>query len=104
MDASASINWAQVQSFAKWLVGKTTVSADGAHFGFIPYASTAEMAFAFNALSGSGYTSAAVNNLIDNVAQVGGNERRLDLALDLAYRSLFTTQGGARNQAKKVHH
>lgn len=102
MDSSSAVNWAQVQNFAKWLVGKTTVSAEGAHFGFIPYASTAKTAFAFNTFSGAGYTSEAVNGRIDNIAQVGGNERRLGSALNVAFRSLFTTQGGARSHAKKV--
>ncbi|KAK3737699.1 hypothetical protein QZH41_008038 [Actinostola sp. cb2023] len=102
MDSSASVNWAQMLNFAKWLSGKTTVSADGAHFGFIPYAATANIAFTFKALSGSGYTSSAVNNLIDSVAAIGGSGRRLDLALSLAYRSLFTSHGGVRKQSKKV--
>lgn len=92
----------QTLNFSKWIVGKMTVSADGGHVGFISFADQANIDFKFNALSGSGYTQEAVEGLIDGVPKMPGSGRRLDLGLDAAYRTLFTTQGGVRNDAKKV--
>jgi hypothetical protein len=78
------------------------ISSDGDHVGFITYSSTPTVGFRFNALSGRGYTSDGVKGIIDRLIHQRGSGRRIDLALDMANRDLFSPAGGARPHTRQV--
>lgn len=93
--------WNQIKAFIKFVGGSFEISQRGTHVGLITFSDTSNIAFAFNALRGSGYTKQAFNGLVDGVKQ-RGRGRRIDLALQMALQQLFTEKNGARKNARKV--
>lgn len=91
-----------MQRYSKAIVSTFDISAIGTHVGYVTYSDRALMAFKFNALQGSGYTAKAVNGLIDGVKYMRGRNRNVHMGLDVAQGQLFTAQGGARKDARKV--
>ena len=101
-DAVGQQNWNKLTIFAKNVVDSFKPSWPGNHIGFISYGNKARVHFAFNALRGNQYSSDRVKRLIDNVKYQPGGERRIDTALNTAYRDLFSISGGYRPDARQV--
>lgn len=74
------------------------ISPSRTNVGFIVFSNYARIAFPFNA----DYTRAGVRQLIDGVQQSDTREQRIDRALQMAYRDLFSTRYGARAGARQV--
>lgn len=105
MDSSDAIgqeNWNKLTRFAKRMVDSFNPSSPGNHIGFMSYGDTARVQFPFNALRGNRYSPDGVKRLIDNVRYQPGGGRRIDNALNMAYRDLFSRRGGYRPDARQV--
>lgn len=66
------------------------------------YGDNANVAFDFNVLKGDQLTPEAIRRYIDRVPYQSLGGRRIDLALDAAYRDLFSQKGGYRPNARQV--
>ena len=102
VDSSDSVNWSQMLRFVTSMLASFDISQDRAHVGFVVYGDRASVSFGFNALQGASYTLDGVQQLISKISQLGGGERRVDLAFDVAYNDLFSDAGGTRTTARKV--
>lgn len=101
-NAVSQQNWNRLKSFAKNMVDSFNPSWSGNHIGFMSYDNMARLHFAFNALRGDRYTAKGVKRLMDNVKFQQGGARRIDTALNTAYRDLFSISGGYRPNARQV--
>ena len=102
VDSSDAVNWSQMLRFVTSMLPSFDISQDRAHVGFVVFGDTAAVSFGFNALQGASYTRDGVTQLIGRISQLGGGERRVDLAFDVAYKDLFSDAGGTRMTARKV--
>lgn len=102
VDSSDSVNWSQMQRFVISMLASFEISQDRAHVGFVVFGDSAAVSFGFSALQGASYTCDAVEELISRISQLGGSQRRVDLAFDKAYKDLFSDAGGTRMTARKV--
>ena len=102
VDSSDVVNWSQMLRFVTTMLGSFVISQDKAHVGFIVFGDTANVSFGFSALQGESYSREGVEQAIQKITQLGGNQRRIDLAFDVAYKDLFSDAGGARATARKV--
>ena len=91
-----------MQEFIRFVAGSFNIAQRGTHVGLVTYANTAKLDIAFNTLKGAGYTRLGFERLVDGVAQIGGQGRRIDLGLQIALQQLFSQQSGARADARKV--
>lgn len=89
------MNW---KSYAKAVTYNFDISPSRTHVGFIVFSNYARIAFPFNA----DYTGAGVRQLIDGVQTSESKEQRIDRALQMAYRDLFSSRYGARPGARQV--
>ena len=103
VDSSDGVNWSQMQQFVTAMLASFDISQDRAHVGFVVFGDSAAVSFGFNALQGASYTRDSVVQLISKISQLGGSQRRVDLAFDVAYKNLFSDAGGTRMTARKVH-
>ena len=101
-DAVGQLNWNKLTRFAKNVVDSFNPSWPGNHIGFMSYGDTARVQFDFDALRGNRYSAYGVKRLIDNVRYQPGGGRRIDNALNTAYRDLFSPSGGYRPDARQV--
>ena len=99
---TTSHQWKATLNFVKSVVDKFPVSPRGAHIGVISFDTTPEVAFSFHTLSGPQLNNYEVARLIDGVLYKN-DPTRIDRALRLADKYLFTPEGGARKDALKVH-
>ena len=95
-------NWNRLTTFAKGVVDSFRPSWPGNHIGFMSYDNTARVHFGFDALRGNRYSPNGIKRLIDNVKYQPGSGRRIDVALNTAYRDLFSRKGGYRPDARQV--
>lgn len=102
VDSSDGVNWSQVQSFVTSMLDSFDISEDRVNVGFIVFSDRAVRSFGFDALQGAAYTRAGIRQLISRISQLGGSQRRVDLAFNTAYRDLFSDAGGTRVTARKV--
>ena len=102
VDSSDGVNWSQIQRFVSSMLGSFDISEERVHVGFIIFSDRAVLSFGFNALQGASYTRDGVRQLISRISQLGGSQRRVDLAFNAAYRDLFSDAGGTRMTARKV--
>ena len=102
VDSSDSVGWSNMQRFISSMVESFDISEERVHVGFIVFSDRAVLSFGFNELQGSSYTLSGIRQLINRVSRLGGSERRVDLALNKAYRDLFSDVGGTRVTARKV--
>ena len=102
VDSSDSVNWSEMKRFVTSMLASFDISQDRAHVGFVAFGDNASVSFAFDALQGASYTRGNVKQLINRISQLGGSERRVDLAFDKAYKDLFSDGGGTRMTARKV--
>ena len=102
MDSSDSIDinkWNKLTSFAERVVNVFKPSRTGNHIGLISYGEKADVDFNFNVLQ----SEDAVIRYIDNVQYQPRGSRRIDTALNVASRDLFSQKGGYRPDARQVH-
>ena len=100
MDASGSIHprdFVRLKKFIKDVVEYLLIGPDLTHVGLIEYSSRASLQLRFNEL----YDEDAIKAKIDAVPHTRGRTR-MDLALEVASRDLFTLRGGMRPSARKV--
>lgn len=69
--------------------------------GFISYGAKASLGFDFRGHGNAGYTKVGAAQLIDAIAQLGGEERNINEGLDMA-GYMFSSRAGARDNARKV--
>lgn len=86
------------RSYLKAVTNAFNISPGNTHVGFIVFSDYAKIAFPFDA----DYTGAGVRQLIDGIQVSSSREKRIDLALQMAYRDLFTSRNGARPGARQV--
>lgn len=108
MDSSEDLSpeeWTRLKDFTKEFVGrfpKVSPLPDGTRFGLITYANNPAVHFNFRKLEGPKLNTNEVKNLVGQTPRRPGTNRRIDSALDLAERELFSNRGGSRQGAKKV--
>ena len=102
VDSSDKVNWSQMLGFVSSLLSSFDIAYDRTRVGFIVYSDRTTVSFPFNALKGEAHTLGGIRQLINNIPQQGGNERRIDQALSIAHRDLFGDAGGTRPRARKV--
>lgn len=95
-------NWNKLKSFTKRIADSFKPSWPGNHVGFISYGDSANVAFNFNVLKEDQLTPESVRNYIDRIPYQSMGGRRIDVALDVAYRDLFSASGGYRPNARQV--
>ena len=103
-DVSTS-NWQRIIAFVRAFVGRfpnVSPTADGTRFGLISYARKPAVHFNFRTLEGSKLNAGQVQALVSQTPREPGLGRRIDLALQMAERKLFSNLGGTREGAKKV--
>lgn len=100
VDASDKIQWNQMQAFIKSIAGSFEISERGTHAAVITFSDRVTRAVKF--LQRNSLTTAGFNGLVDSIVHMGGNGRRIDLALQMAAQQLFTKENGARDDARKV--
>ncbi len=104
IDASGSIgvdNFLKIQDFVKKIVGAFDVRDNGTHVGAIWYSDDAEVAFDFKNLTGPALTKDNVYKAVDGIKVTKG-KTRIDKALRLAAKSLYSKSGGVRGDKPKV--
>lgn len=84
------------------IIDNFDVSQSGTHIGFIPFSSSAAVAVPFPTADDRPYNAAVVKGRINSIAQLGGSERRVGLAFQLARDDLFTSRNRSRLATKKV--
>lgn len=107
VDSSTTINsnnWNQIILFIKGIVSKFEISEwqYSARFGFISYSEKAAIYKTFSAFQGAQLNKASVTAAIDGLPRQDGEERRIDVALNLAGSGMFTDAAGIRPWAFKA--
>ena len=92
-------NWNRLLNFVQTLVTFFDVSTPGGRIALIPYSTDARVVLKFNTLTGSLLNGAEVNRRI-SLLQCQSGFRRIDKALDLAYKEVLTTAGGMRDVSR----
>lgn len=101
VDSSSRIpvaKWNNILNYAKAVTDSFDISSSRTRVGFIIFSDYARIAFPFDA----DYTRVGVKQMIDGMQQSGSNEQRIDRALRVAYRDLFSARYGARTGARQV--
>ena len=99
MDSADNVvSWNLMIDYVKAVIDEFDISPRRTHVGFIEFSDYARIAFPFNA----DYSREGVRQMIDGVQRLGGREQRIDRALQLADRDLFSSQYGARKEARQV--
>ena len=96
VDSSDDANWQQTLDAISSLVDDFDVSQNGVQVAVIPFSSSAVVAVPFPEAEVQRYTPEAVKQSINSIPQQGGSERRVDLALQVAYDDLF------KNRSRKT--
>lgn len=91
----------QVSNFTNSIIDGLDISPGGAHVSLITYGANATIVFAFNELQGPLLNKDAVKSLVDTASPMTGKPR-IDKALQLADKTLFTAEGGTRPGVPKV--
>ena len=98
--------WNRLKSFAKVVVDSFPPSKNGTHIGFVTYGDQASVDFNFDFKPESWrpwFDRDSMKRYIDNIQYRPRGERRIDNALDVTNRDLFSQSGGSRPNARKVH-
>ena len=90
--------WNNILNYAKAVIDSFDISSSRTRVGFIVFSNYARIAFPFDA----DYTRAGVKQMIDGMQQSDSAEQRIDRALQVAYRDLFSARYGARTGARQV--
>lgn len=101
MDSSSAIPrglWSDFLNYAKAVTDSFDISSSRTNVGLVVFSNNARIAFPFNA----DYTRSGVKQLIDGTQQSDIREQRIDRALKMAHRDLFSARYGARAGARQV--
>jgi len=104
IDASGSIgpkDFLTILDFVAMIVDAFAIGPSGTHVGVIYYSDTAITKFDFNKFKGQELTK---ENVIKEIRKIDATEgqTRIDLALELAYKELFSVKGGVRPDKPKI--
>ena len=102
MDSSDAVNWKKTLAAISAIVDNLDVSRSGTNIGFIPFSSSASVAVPFPAADTRSYNPSVVKQLINSVAPLGGSERRVDRAFQVANDDLFAPRNGTRQASRQV--
>lgn len=102
MDSSDAVNWQKTLNAISRIVDNLDVSQTGTHIGFIPYGSSASVAMPFPAADTRRYSPSVVKQFINSVAPLGGSERRVDRAFQVAHDDLFAPRNASRQAQRQV--
>ena len=102
VDSSDSVNWSQMQRFVISMLGSFDISENKVLVGFVSFSDRAVLSFSFIDPQRDNFTRDSIAQLIRGITQLGGSQRRVDLALNTAYRDLFSNPGVTRRNARKV--
>ena len=91
----------QLSNFTSSIIDSLDISPSGVHVALIAYGANATIVFPFNKLEGLLLNKDAVKSLVDTATPMPGKPR-IDKALELADRKLFSAEGGARPGVPKV--
>ena len=94
-----SSNWNRLLYFVQTLVNYFNVSSSGGRIALITFSTDAKAVLKFNTLSGSFLNSAEINRVVGSL-QCQQGYRRIDKALDLAYKEVLSPAGGVRDVSK----
>ena len=104
IDASGSIGAANFQKILKFvakIVDAFEIRENGTHVGVIHYSDDAVLDFDFNKFKGNQLNRENIVKEINKISVTEGRTR-IDKALMLAEKSLFTTEAGMRADKPKV--
>ena len=102
VDSSDSVNWSKMQRFVISMVESFDIAKDRVHVGFVSFSDKAVLSFSFFDPQRDTFTRDSIKQQIRGITQLGGSQRRVDLALNTAYRDLFSNHDVARRNARKV--
>lgn len=102
VDSSSAVDWTKMQGLLKGYVGTRNISPDGDHVGIVTFASSSSVDLSFPKSSSPDYTKGRIWQAIDELKQQGGNDRRIDLGLEIVSSGLFGPHAGARKDARQV--
>ena len=92
-------NWNRLLKFVQTLVTFYDVSTPGGRIAVIPYSTDAKVVLKFNTLTGNLLNGGEVNRRISRLRCQSGF-RRIDKALDLAYKEVLTSASGMRDVSR----
>ena len=92
-------HWNRLLKFVQTLVTFYDVSPSGGRIALIPFGTNANVVLKFNTLTGSLLNGAEVNRRVSRL-QCQRGFRRIDKALDLAYKEVLTSAGGMRDVSR----
>lgn len=101
-DSSDTVNWQKTLNAISAIIANFDVSQSGTHVGFIPFSSSAAVAVPFPTAGDRPYSAAVVRGRINSIAQLGGSDRRVGLAFQVARDDLFTSRNRSRPATKQV--
>ena len=90
--------WSNILFYASAVTDSFDISSSGTRVGAIVFSNYARIAFPFDA----DYTRVGVKELIFGIRQSDSTGQRIDRALQVAYRDLFSARYGARTGARRV--
>ena len=80
-----------------------SISEKNTHVGAIVIDSVPRIVLNFNTLKGDAVNAENVGKVLESIQFLKG-KTRIDLALRMAYKELFTKAGGSRKYARKVRY
>lgn len=101
-DSSDTVNWQKTLNAISAVIDNFDVSQSGTHIGFIPFSSSAAVAVPFPRPDNQPYNAAVVKGRINSIAQLGGSDRRVGFAFQVASDDLFTSRNRSRSATKQV--
>lgn len=102
-DDLSSDAWNTIISFTKNIIDSFPPSKNGTHIGFVTYGDEAIVNFNFATKRPDGDVDRdLLKSLIDTIKYQRKGDRRIDNALDVTNRNLFSQSGGSRPNARKV--
>ena len=90
--------WNYILYYARAITDSFDISSSRTRVGAIVFSNYARIAFPFDA----DYSRVGVRQLIYGMRQSDSTGKRIDRALQVAYRDLFTSRYGARTGARQV--
>lgn len=99
--ASTSDTIVKLSTFVSSVIDGLDISPTGANVALITYGTNATVVFPFNALQGQQVNRDEVKILMDTATPMPGRPR-IDRALQLADKQLFTIEAGSRPGVPKV--
>lgn len=99
--ATTPDNIEKISTFTTSIIDGLDISPSGVHVALITYGANATVVFPFNALQGEQVNRDEVKRLLNTATPMSGTPR-IDRALQVAEKELFTTETGSRPGVPKV--